>query len=113
MNGRNWSDDVRYAGIIVYSVGNRRNIPVKTRSGYVYVRNTGRMGCEGRDEEQIHGELCRELLGCGGADIMQAGGSLSGFTTFQVVRVMDHKKRLIYKSYYGENWRNFYAKKIL
>ena len=82
MNGRNWRDDVKYAGIIVYSVGNRRNIRVKIRPGYVYVRDTGRMGCEGRDEEQIHGELCRELLGCGAADIMQSGGSLSGFTIF-------------------------------
>ena len=41
-NGENWNNDIDYAGIIVYSVGKLKNLPVRVKPGFVYIRKSGK-----------------------------------------------------------------------
>ena len=42
-NGENWNNDINYAGIIVYSVGKLKNLPVRVKPGFVYIRKSGKL----------------------------------------------------------------------
>ena len=41
-NGENWKNDIDYAGIIVYSVGKLKNLPVRVKPGFIYIRKSGK-----------------------------------------------------------------------
>jgi hypothetical protein len=67
-------------GIIVYSVGNLSDrINLRIKPGYIFLKNVEGYGQEG-DEGQVHGTLCRLLLGYQPSQISDAGGCVTGFS---------------------------------
>ena len=64
-------------------MGNLSPSKIKWKPGYIYVKTIPNIKANKQksvDEGQIHGTLCRMLLGCQPSQITRANGCLSGFS---------------------------------
>ena len=105
-------------GIILYSLGSLSTSKIKWKPGYIYVKTIPNIEANKQksvDEGQIHGTLCRMLLGYQPSDITNENGCLSGFSLTSEKVFVGNSVSCNTKGVYtndGKSMKNFEAKII-
>ena len=105
-------------GIILYSLGSLSTSKIKWKPGYIYVKTIPNIEANKQksvDEGQIHGTLCRMLLGYQPSDITNGNGCLSGFSLTSEKVFVGNSVSCNTKGVYtndGKSMKNFEAKII-